>query len=155
MSYIALIIKLKTNWVNKKRCINRTTYFSYLLPKNLELGLKTICKLTKVESSLKTTQTVSWKSKILSLQSELHENIIRVGEPIRHAELPFDFKHSIILSGKHMISKLIMLDLHLKNLHSGWEHILSLSWDNFRITKRKRACQINYPKLLYLQTTKF
>ena len=57
--HIALIIKLKTNWVNKKRCINRTTYFSYLLPKDLELGLKTICKLTKVESSLKTTQTVS------------------------------------------------------------------------------------------------
>ena len=70
---------------------------------------------------------MSSKSNILSLKPELHENIIRVGGRIRHAELPFDFKHPIILSGKHMISKLILLDLHLKNLHSGREHILSLS----------------------------
>ena len=54
--------------------------------------------------------------KILSLKPELHENIIRVGGPICHAELPFDFKYPIILSGKLVIPKLILLDLHLKNL---------------------------------------
>ena len=144
MRHIAWIIKLKTNWVNKKRCINRTTDFSYLLPKDLELSIKTICKLAQVESfpdeycSLKTTQTGSSKSNILSLKPELDENIIRIGGRIRHAELPFDFKHPIILSGKHMISKLILLDLHLKNLHSGREYILSLSRDKFWITKGKK-----------------
>ena len=58
-----------------------------------------------------------------------------------HAELPFDFKHPIILSGKHMISKLILLDLHLKNLHSGRKHILSLSRDKFWITKGKKLAK--------------
>ena len=48
--HIAWIIKLKTNWVNKKRCINRTTDFSYLSQNDLELGIKTICKLVQVES---------------------------------------------------------------------------------------------------------
>ena len=106
-------------------------------PKDLELGIKIICKLVPVEPfpdeyhSLKATQTVSSKSKILSLKPELHENIIRVRGRIRHAELPFDFKHPIILSGKHMISKLILLVLHLKILYSGKEHIISLSRDKF------------------------
>ena len=79
---------------------------------------------------------MSSKSSILSLKPELHENIIRVGGQIHHAELPFDFKHPIILSGKHMISKLILLDLHLKNLHTGREHILS-----FFITKGKKLAK--------------
>ena len=124
MRDIAWIIKLKSNWVNKKLCINRTTGFSYLPPKDLELGIKTTCNFAQVESfsddyhSLKTTQTVSSKSKN-SAKPELHENIIRVAGRIRQAELPFDFKHSIILSGKHMILKTILLDLHLKKLHSG------------------------------------
>ena len=48
--HIAWIIKLKTDWVNKKRCINRTTDFSYLSQNDLELGIKTICKLVQVES---------------------------------------------------------------------------------------------------------
>ena len=133
LRHIAWIIKLKTKWVNIKRCISRTTDFSYLPPKDLELGIKTICKLAQVESfpheycSLKTTQTMPSKRKILSLKPELHENIIRVGGRIRHAER----------SGKHMISKLILLDLHFKNLPSGREHILSLSRDKFWITKGK------------------
>ena len=79
---------------------------------------------------------MSSKSNILSLKPELHENIIRVWGQIHHVELPFDFKHPIILSGKHMISKLILLDLHLKNLHTGREHILS-----FFITKGKKLAK--------------
>ena len=35
--HIAWIIKLKTKWVNKKRCIIRTTDFPYLSPKDLNL----------------------------------------------------------------------------------------------------------------------
>ena len=126
---IAWTIKLKTNWVNKNCCINRTTDFSYLFPKDLKLSIKTICKLAQVESfsdeycSLNTTQAVSSKSNNLFLKPELHGNIIRVRGQIRHAELRFDFKHSIILKGKHMISKLILLDLHFKKLHSRREYI--------------------------------
>ena len=37
VKHIAWIIKLKTKWVNKKRCIIRTTNFPYLLPKDLNL----------------------------------------------------------------------------------------------------------------------
>ena len=40
-----------------------------------------------------------------------------------------------------MISKLILLDLHLKNLHTGREHILSLSRDKFWITKGKKLAK--------------
>ena len=105
MRHIAWIIKLKINWVNKKRCKNRHR-FLYLLPKDLELGIKTICKLPQVKSfpdqycSLKTTQVVPSNCKILSLKPELHDNIMIIGGRIPLAELPFDFKHPIILSGK-------------------------------------------------------
>lgn len=58
--------------------------------------------------------------------------------PLRHAELPFDFKHPIILNEKHMIFKLILSDLCLKHLHSGRENFLSLSRYKFWITKWKR-----------------
>ena len=111
-------MKLKANWVNTKTLRKQNHRFSYLLPKDVELGIKTMCKVAQVDSFLdeycllKTTQTVSSKSKILSLKPELHESIIRVGGRIRHAELPFESKHPIILSGKYQISKLILLGLH-------------------------------------------
>ena len=84
---------------------------------------------------------MSSKSGIVSLKPELHENIIRVEGRIGHAELPSDFKHPIILSGKHMISQLILLDLHLKNLRTGREHILSLSRDKLWITRGKKLAK--------------
>ena len=40
-----------------------------------------------------------------------------------------------------MISKLILLDLHLKNLHTGREHILSLSRDKLWITRGKKLAK--------------
>lgn len=49
MRHIARIIKVKTDWVNKKSCIKRATDFPYFLPKDLELGIKTICKAAQVE----------------------------------------------------------------------------------------------------------
>ena len=44
------IIMLKTNWVNKNGSINRTVHFSYLSPKDLELGINTICMLAQIET---------------------------------------------------------------------------------------------------------
>ena len=40
-----------------------------------------------------------------------------------------------------MASKLFLLDLHLKNLRSGREHILSLSREKFWITKGKKLAK--------------
>ena len=83
--HIVWIIKLKTNWVNKKRCIIRTTDFSYLSPKDLQFSIKTICKLAQVESfpdeycSLKATQChqkaalYSWNLSCMKTLSELRD----------------------------------------------------------------------------------
>ena len=75
------------------------------------------------------------------MKPELHENVIGFGGWIQHAKLPFDFKHPIILSEKHMIFKLILSDLCLKNLHSGRENFLPLSRHKFWISTWKRFAQ--------------
>lgn len=36
MKYVVWMTKLKTKWVNKRRCINRTIDFSYLSLKDIE-----------------------------------------------------------------------------------------------------------------------
>ena len=70
---------------------------------------------------------------------------MRVGW-IHHAELPFDFKHPIIMRFCHSkkntsYPNCLLLDLHLKILHSRREQILLLSTDIFWITNEKKLAK--------------
>ena len=59
----------------------------------------------------------------------MYESLIRVGEQIKHIELPFNIKRQIIIHHKHRISSLILRDIHERYMHTGRYYILSLSSD--------------------------
>ena len=111
MKYVVWITKLKTKWVNKKRCANRTIDFSYLSLKDRKLDLKTICKLAHIESFPdKYCSTQNHTNCVMKKQNFIFETKVvwkhhQSWGWICHTELPFGFEHPIILSGKHMIFK--------------------------------------------------
>ena len=75
---------------------------------------------------LKNGDTVHRTSQISSLNPVLDErNILRVGGRIKHAPIPYDAKHQVILPRNHSIVKLILTNLHGKLKHSGAEQVLS------------------------------
>lgn len=70
-------------------------------------------------NSLKNNLQVESKSKLVSLYPFLDvDGLIRVGGRIRHAPLEYSRKHPVILPSKHYLTKLIVRDVHYKNLHA-------------------------------------
>lgn len=68
----------------------------------------------------KRTKSVPANSKLLSLNPFLdNEDILRVGDRLRNASLPYDSKHPILLPKNHVLTKFIIRNEHIKNLHSG------------------------------------
>lgn len=69
---------------------------------------------------LQNSKVVPNTSKILSLSPILDENgVLRVGGRLKNADLSYDAKHPILLPKDHAITKLIIRDEHIKNLHAG------------------------------------
>ncbi|XP_018359963.1 PREDICTED: uncharacterized protein LOC108759145 [Trachymyrmex cornetzi] len=63
---------------------------------------------------------ISKTSKILSLNPFLDRNgLLRVGGRLRNSDISYEAKHPILLPKDHMITKLIIRDEHIKNLHAG------------------------------------
>lgn len=48
-----------------------------------------------------------------------------MGGRLKHASLPHNFKHPIILNGKHILAKLILEHILELTLHAGHQLILS------------------------------
>ena len=66
-----------------------------------------------------------------------HNDLIRVGGRISHANIPFGRKHQIILSPNHPILTLIVRHVHLVNLHVGRGPTLSKIREQFWIASGK------------------
>ena len=62
------------------------------------------------------------------------EGIYRSMERIIKAELPYDTKVPIMLSTKHKLAELIVLDVHEKNMHVGVKHTITQLRSKFWIT---------------------
>ena len=65
----------------------------------------------------------------------MNESFIQVGGRIKHADLTFNIKHQFIIQHKHRIASLILRDTHERYVHTGRHHILSLSRENYWISK--------------------
>ena len=65
---------------------------------------------------------------------DLH-GIIRVGGRLKHAQIPYNAKHPIILPGTHHCTRLIIQDVHSRNAHSGPTFTLSLLRERYWITR--------------------
>lgn len=64
--------------------------------------------------------------------------ILRVGGRISHANLPFESKHPALLPSSHVLSELLIWQIHLQNLHSGLNTTLYLLQQNFWILGCRR-----------------
>jgi len=64
------------------------------------------------------------KSRLISLTPFLDEShILRVGERIGGAAIPYDVKHPIIIPQDHQFSSLVILDCHKGLNHEGTSHV--------------------------------
>ncbi|KAJ8971021.1 hypothetical protein NQ314_000940 [Rhamnusium bicolor] len=111
------------------------------------------CKLIKLSqqetfpdelSNLSKNNTVSKKSRILSLSPFLDEDkIMRVGGRLRHSPYMFHKKHPAVLSSKHRLTYLIVRYEHFKLLHSGPQSLLAAVRESFWPTSGSNQLQSN------------
>ena len=81
--------------------------------------------------------SVHCSSKIASLHPIFHNGLIKVGGRIRHANIPEESKHQVILSKYHHGTQLILRNIHENNLHVGREHTLAISRQHYWL----RSCR--------------
>ena len=75
--------------------------------------------------------SVHSSSKLASLHPIFHNGLIKVGDRIRHANIPEESKHQVILSKFHHGTQLILGNIHENNLHVGREHMLAISRQHY------------------------
>ena len=72
-----------------------------------------LCRVAQLESypeeynQLKYNKVILKNSSLLPFKPFMHESLIRVGGRIKHADLPFNTKHQIIIHHKDQIASLI------------------------------------------------
>ena len=99
-----------------------------------------LCRVAQLESypeeynQLKYNKVILKNSSLLPFKPFMHESLIRVGGRIKHADLPFNTKHHIIIHHKDQIASLILKDIHERYMHRR-NHILSLSREHYWISK--------------------
>lgn len=75
---------------------------------------------SKEINQLKEKRQVSSESKMLTLNVFLDENeLIRVGGRLNNASIPYNRKHPILLPKNHFVTELLIMQEHIRHLHSG------------------------------------
>ena len=87
--------------------------------------------------SLSSGLQVKGYSKLVNLSPVLIEGTVRVGGRIRHASIPFDAVHPMLLPKDHPISTLIVRYYHETLGHAGREHVLSAIRQKFWILQAR------------------
>lgn len=83
-------------------------------------------------SDLKKNSTVGRKSKLLSLNPILDENmIIRVGGRIHQSNFNYNKRHPMILPASHRLTYMIIENEHIRQLHCGANHLLASLREKF------------------------
>lgn len=98
---------------------------------------------------LKKGGETSINSKIRSLSPFLDkEGIIRVGGRLQASKLPYDTIHPILLCNKHLLTRLIMEDLHREHKHAGPQALLGLTRQRFWPTQGRKLAQTTVAKCI-------
>lgn len=53
-------------------------------------------------------------------------SILRVSGRLSHADVPYEYKHPILLPGKHTFTRLIIAYKHERHLHAGAQATLAM-----------------------------
>ena len=105
--HVALLVKIKQNWVNSKRKSNSKVDFSRLSPDEIKNAKMILVRVAQLESypeeynQLKCNKEIAKNSFLLPFKPFMYESLIRVGGRIKHADLLFNIKHQIIIHQKH------------------------------------------------------
>ncbi|XP_055623566.1 uncharacterized protein LOC129766991 [Toxorhynchites rutilus septentrionalis] len=112
-----------------------------------EIAIEHLVRLSQQESfhreylNLAKNKQVEHSSRIRSLNPLLQDDIIRVGGRLRHASVPEDRKHPIILDNHHPLSKLILDYYHIKLYHAGQQMIIASVRERFWITNIRKLAR--------------
>ncbi|XP_024892982.1 uncharacterized protein LOC112468134 [Temnothorax curvispinosus] len=118
-------------WIFKTRALDKQQV-SAIKIKDLERADQTILRKVQQEAfseeltDLRRKRRLSRKSKLQSLDPFIdEEGLIRVGGRLRHASVPANQKHPIVLPAKHRVTSLIMQEEHSRLLHCPPEHLFN------------------------------
>ncbi|GBL86828.1 hypothetical protein AVEN_96058-1 [Araneus ventricosus] len=112
------------NNTKAKECPNKVS--KYLTAEELHRSTEflarvaQLCEFKAEIDALKKGKDVATTSKLKALDPFLDENaLLRVGGRLNNSDLPFEYKHQLILPSKHKFTKLLFEHLLKKFLHIG------------------------------------
>ena len=123
--HMSWILKIKDKWISEKRKTGKVFDFTILTPEEVSNTEQVIYAIAQMQSfpqdyiKLSQGENLSNKSALLPLKPFFKDKLIRVGSRIGRAYLPMDSKHQVILNKSHPLSKIIVLQYHIRNMHSG------------------------------------
>lgn len=101
-------------------------------------ALQIMCKIVQQHcfpddyKMLQRNGTISVSSKTLSLTPFLDKHgLIRVGGRLKNADLPFDACHPILLPRDHQLSRRIVMQQHVHNMHAGTQATMAAVRQHF------------------------
>lgn len=112
---------------------NQHTHLTALELKNAQIFIIKEIQFTHFQKEIKELRSGKKQSNLYTYKSSplrflnpfLDDNkIIRVGGRIHNADIPFEHSHPIILPSKEHVTSIIILQYHLKLLHSGIQNTL-------------------------------
>ena len=118
---------------------NRSTIFELVQRENFASELK----------YLQVSNVVLNQSKLLQLNPILRKSLIKVGGRLKHANIPNQSKHQIILLAKHHAASLIIQYYHEISYHSGRDQKLSQICQSYWIVNGKSAARKILQRCLY------
>lgn len=129
---VAFIFRFKNNSLNRNKKLTGP-----LSVNELEIALNKLIEISQVEvfpteyELLKNKKPLLKSSNLLSLNPYMENKLIRVGGRLGLSTYDHNKKHPIILPHKHLLTKLIMSDLHVRLLHAGPQLLLSSARERF------------------------
>ena len=104
--------------------------------------------------ALEKNEVVPRASRLLELNPVIQQNLLKVGQRIKHAKIPHNSKYPIILTPNHAVTNLIIDDIHKTFHHCSREHCLSLSREKYWIVNDKTDVKRVLAKCLYCKKMK-
>ena len=89
---------------------------------------------------------------IIKLSPTLHDNLLRVGGRLDHADVSYDVKHPVILPGKHRLTELLVRDCHKKR--SRRRTASDLTPKRKVLDHTSNNCCASRPSRMFLMSTK-
>ena len=120
--HLSWILILKVNWMKWKRSIEERESFRFLTTAEINQSRIILLLQAQLESFPKkynlmsSSKPVPSNSKLIGLNPIFDEGLIKVGGRIRHANIPKESKHQIILFKDHPLTQLITRNVVNNNL---------------------------------------